>query len=156
MNLAERLSIAIRAISFAQRNAADAWVRSTGLTRQQAFALGYIEEYQDEGVIARDLADMSGTTPASVTSLLQGLEDRGLVTRMLSPRDSRVKLLRVTPAGSGLIKGFDEAIRKAQLEFFAPLSAAEQNDLLELLERIIPEGADEEMRQFRQGGRRPS
>ncbi|MFT4230144.1 MAG: MarR family transcriptional regulator [Microbacterium sp.] len=134
---AERLTIAIRALGFTQRADADEWVRASGLTRQQAFTLGYIEEHQDRGVIARELAEMSGTTAASVTSLLQGLEDRGYITRTPSPDDSRVKLLAVTAEGSRLIEGFDEEMRRAQERLFATLSPADQEQLLGLLERVI-------------------
>ncbi len=120
MTRAQQINVAIRAIGFAQRATADAWVAGSGLTRQQAFTLWYIEEHQDRGVIARELAEMSGTTPASVASLLQGLEDRGLITRSPSPSDSRVKLITVTEEGSGLVVGFDEQIQ-----------------LLSLLERVV-------------------
>ncbi len=139
MNLGEALTTAIRNASFAQRTAAEEWVRHSGLTRQQAFTLGYIEEHEDRGVIARELARMSGTTPASVTSLLQGMEDRGLITRVPSPRDSRVKLLYVTAEGSRLVEGFEEAMLEAQRAFFAPLNREEQEHLLALLERCVDE-----------------
>ena len=81
MNKAEEIQQPIRILGFAARQAADDWVRSSGLTRQQAFTLGYIERQQDRGVMAREIAEMSGTTAASVASLIQGLEDRGYLTR---------------------------------------------------------------------------
>ena len=133
---ADRISALIRSIGFTQRATADEWVRTTGLTRQQAFTLGYIEENQDRGVIARELAEMSGTTAASVTSLLQGLEERGFITRMPSPEDSRVKLITVTAEGSRLIDGFDDEMTAATVQLFATLSAEEQDQLIGLLERI--------------------
>lgn len=136
----EQLTVAIRTLGFAQRAAADAWVRDSGLTRQQGFTLGYIEQHQDRGVIARELSDMSGTTPASVASLLQGLEERGLIERRPSPDDSRVKLITITAAGSDLIEGFDEAMRAAQESLFNTLTAEEQDHLLALLERLIQHG----------------
>ena len=138
---ADRISALIRSIGFTQRATADEWVRTTGLTRQQAFTLGYIEENQHRGVIARELAEMSGTTAASVTSLLQGLEERGFITRMPSPEDSRVKLITVTAEGSRLIDGFDDEMTAATVQLFATLSAEEQDQLIGLLERIT-ESAD--------------
>jgi len=128
---------AVLAIAFAQRAAADDWVRQSELTRQQAFTIGYIEEHQDRGVIARELAEMSGTTPASVASLLQGLEERGLITRTPSPDDSRVKLLSVTDEAVRLTEGFDEAVRTAQAHLLTTLSSDEQDQLLALLGRIV-------------------
>ncbi|KAA9394768.1 MarR family transcriptional regulator [Kocuria coralli] len=133
----ERFSAAIRTIGFAERAVADEWVRQSGLTRQQAFTIGYIEEHQDRGVIAREISEMSGTTPASVASLIQGLEDRGLITRTPSPEDSRVKLLAVTDEGVRLTEGFDDAVRQAQAQVLASLSDEEQEQLVALLDRVV-------------------
>ena len=119
------------------RAAADAWVAGSGLTRQQGFTLGYIEANQHRGVIARELAEMSRTTPASVASLLQGLEERGLITRTPSPDDSRVKLISITDAGRELIAGFDDQMRSAQTGLYRALSPAEQDQLLALLTRVV-------------------
>ncbi|HOQ52087.1 MAG TPA: MarR family transcriptional regulator [Micropruina sp.] len=140
--LTDRLNMAIRTVGFASRYAADEWVRSSGLTRQQAFTLGYIEEHQHRGVIARELAEMNGTTPASVASLLQGLEERGYLVRTPSPKDSRVKLLSITPQAAGLIDGFDDAMRASQERLFSPLNHDEQVQLLALLERLTAEVPD--------------
>src|SRR6478752_841599 len=104
----ERLGELVRTVAFAGRAAAEVWVRDSGLTRQQAFTLGYLGQNRDRDVIARELAEMSGTTPASVTSLLQGLEERGYVTRTSSPGDARVKLVRVTDEGARVVSGFDD------------------------------------------------
>lgn len=137
MDLTEALMRAIRTLGFAQRAAGDEWVRGSGLTRQQAFTLGYLEAHQDREVIARELAEISRTTPASVTSLLQGLEDRGYIVRTPSPEDSRAKLVSITPDGARLIAGFDQEMRTAQERLFDPLTADEQRQLLILLRRII-------------------
>lgn len=134
---AEQFADAVFAIAFGQRAAADEWVRRSGLTRQQAFTIGYIEENQDRGVIAREISEVSGTTPASVASLLQGLEDRGLITRTPSPDDSRVKLLAATDEGIRLTEGFDDAVREAQAQLLTALSSEEQDQLMTLLTRVV-------------------
>jgi MarR family transcriptional regulator, repressor for mepA len=138
----ERLAVLLRSLLFAQRAAGEEWIKESGLTRSQAFTLGYVDEHQDRGVIARELADMSGTTPASVTSLLQGLEERGYITREPSPSDSRVKLIRTTAEGSRIIAGFDAVMTEAQDRQFSALDDAEQDALIALLERIVDAGDD--------------
>ncbi len=140
----ERLADLLRSLLFAQRAAGEEWIKESGLTRSQAFTLGYLDEHQDRGVIARELAEMSGTTPASVTSLLQGLEERGYITRETSPTDSRVKLIRTTAEGSQVIAGFDTAMAEAQEKQFAALDDTAQDALIALLERVATaSGADE-------------
>ncbi len=134
--LADQIASAIRALSITQRSDADAWVRGSELTRQQAVSLGFIGDRQACGVIARDLAESTGTTPASVTSLLKGLEERGLVTRTPSPDDSRIKLLTVTPKGAQLVEGFEEHVRASQARRLSALTTSEQEQLLALLSRV--------------------
>lgn len=130
----------VRSVAFAGRAAAEEWVRDSGLTRQQAFTLGYLEQNQHRDVIARELAEMSGTTAASVTSLLQGLEERGYVTRSSSPSDARVKIVRVTAEGARVVAGFDESMAAEQRKLFDILDEADQDRLIALLERVV--GAD--------------
>ncbi|MFK3672093.1 MarR family winged helix-turn-helix transcriptional regulator [Leifsonia aquatica] len=132
----ERLADLLRTILFAQRAAGEEWIRQSGLTRSQSFTLAYLDENQDRGVIARELAEMSGTTPASVTSLLQGLEERGFITREPSPTDSRVKLIRATAEGSRVVSGFDEVMTAAQERIFAVLDDADQDALIALLQPL--------------------
>lgn len=132
----EQLTALIRTLSFAQRATADAWVRTSGLSRSQAFTLGYIEEHQENGVIARELSEMSGTTPASVASLLQGLEERGYITRTPSPDDSRVKLISVTPEGAEVVAGFQNDLAAEQERTFSVLDTEEQDRLIALLRRV--------------------
>jgi DNA-binding MarR family transcriptional regulator len=51
--------------------------------------LGYL--VQNPGAIQRDIAQVSRTSAASVTSLLQGLERRGLVERRTEQGNERSK-----------------------------------------------------------------
>lgn len=136
----DRLTELVRSVAFAGRAAAEEWVRDSGLTRQQAFTLGFLEQNQHRDVIARELAEMSGTTAASVTSLLQGLEERGYVTRTSSPSDARVKIVRVTAEGARVVAGFDESMAAEQRKLFDVLDEADQDRLIALLERVV--GAD--------------
>ncbi|UAJ79890.1 MarR family transcriptional regulator [Leifsonia sp. ZF2019] len=132
----ERLADQLRTILFAQRAAGEEWIRASGLSRSQSFTLAYLDENRDRGVIARELAEMSGTTPASVTSLLQGLEERGYITRESSPTDSRVKLIRITPEGTQVVTGFDDAMTAAQTRIFSVLSDDDQDALIALLQPL--------------------
>lgn len=141
MDRTERLSHAMRTLSWIEHATADEWVKGSGLTRQQARTLGYIEAEQERGVIAREITEMSGTTAASVASLLQGLERRNLIVRMPAPSDSRVKLLRVTEEGARLIDGFDTSMAAARERLYSSLTAAEQEQMLSMAETLV-HGAD--------------
>ena len=51
--------------------------------------------------------------PAAVTNAISKLEQRGLVTRQMSPQDRRVVLASVTPAGRALADEATTALNKA-------------------------------------------
>lgn len=124
----------VRWIGLAQRKAGDDWIRERGLTHEQGFVLGYLAE--NPGAIQRDIADVSRTSAASVSSLLQGLERRGLVERRTVPGDERSKRVHVTPAGLELIDGFGAAMADAEETILAPLDHGERATLLALLATI--------------------
>ncbi|MFF5084528.1 MarR family winged helix-turn-helix transcriptional regulator [Actinoplanes sp. NPDC000266] len=127
----------MRWIGWAQRKAGEEWVRERDLTHEQAFVLGYL--VQSPGAIQRDIADVTRTSAASVSSLLQGLERRELVERRTEPGNERSKRVYATSAGAELIAGFTAAMAATDETILAPLSPAERAELLALLTKITAE-----------------
>lgn len=124
----------LRWIGWAQRKAAEDWIREREISFEQGFTLGYLVE--NPGSIQRDIAKITRTSAASVSSLLQGLEKRGLIERRTEPGDERSKRVYATPAGTTLIEGFDAAMAAADDTILAPLSGAERATLHNLLTKI--------------------
>ena len=124
----------LRWIGWAQRKAGEEWIRERELSHEQAFALGFLEE--NPGSIQRDIAQMTRTSAASVSSLLQGLERRGLIERRTEEGDERSKRVYATPAGAELIAGFDAAMAAIEDTILAPLDPAERETLQFLLGKI--------------------
>src|SRR6195952_3031088 len=121
----------LRWIGGAQAQAGQDWIRERELSRQQSFALGYL--VQNPGSIQRDIAEITRTSAASVSSLLQGLEKRGLVERRTEGADERSKRVYATPEGAEIIAGFDVAMAATEETILAPLSQAERESLHFLL-----------------------
>jgi DNA-binding MarR family transcriptional regulator len=124
----------VRWIGWAQMKAGEDWIRERELSHAQSFVLGYL--VQNPGAIQRDIAQVSRTSAASVSSLLQGLERRGLVERRTQDRDERSKRVYATPAGVELIAGFETAMAAADETILAPLDADERAALHALLTKI--------------------
>ena len=112
----------VRWIGWAQRKAGEDWVRERDLSQEQAFALGYLA--QNPGAIQREIAALTRTTAASVSSLVQGLERRGLIERRTADGDERRKRVYATPAGIDLIAGFDDAMLAVDDVLLAPARPA--------------------------------
>ena len=124
----------LRWIGWAQMKAGEDWIRERELSHPQSFVLGYLA--QNPGAIQRDIAEVSRTTAASVSSLLQGLEARSLVERRADADNERIKRVYATPAGAELIAGFDESMKATEETILAPLSATERESLRALLTKV--------------------
>jgi MarR family transcriptional repressor of mepA len=123
-----------RWVGWAQMQAGQQWIRDRELSQQQGFTLGYLA--QNPGSMQRDIAKVSRTSAASVSSLLQGLEARGLIERRTENGDERSKRVYATPAGEQLISGFDAAMAAAEETLLAPLDEHERATLNALLVKI--------------------
>jgi len=135
-NLTGNLDL-MRWIGWAQRKAAEDWIRGRELSHEQSFVLGYL--VQKPGTIQREIAEVSRTSAASVSSLLQGLERRGLVERRTESGNERSKRVFATPAGAELIAGFEAAMADVEESILAPLDQAERAALQALLGKITAE-----------------
>jgi MarR family transcriptional repressor of mepA len=127
----------VRWIGWAQLKAGEDWIRERELSHPQAFVLGYL--VQSPGAIQRDIAELTRTSAASVTSLLQGLERRGLVERRTEAGNERSKRVYATADGVDLIAGFDAAMAAADETILGPLDPAERAALHTLLAKITAE-----------------
>ncbi len=133
------VSTLLLSIALKMRSRAEKFALRPELTVAQNRAVGFIERIEaaeHRGVIQRELAEVTRTSAASVSSLIDGLEKNGYVERRSSPGDSRRKELHVLPKGKGLAADFDKQVELAEKEVLSPLTPAEQKTLLELLHRI--------------------
>jgi DNA-binding MarR family transcriptional regulator len=111
-----------------------------GLTPAQGRALRIIARSEDEEPLRMtELADRLGIVPRSVTTVIDALEEAGLVRREIDPRNRRAILLRLTERGAGVRDDLREARRRAAEDLFAPLSADDRETLAGLL-RLLDSG----------------
>jgi DNA-binding MarR family transcriptional regulator len=85
-----------------------------------------------------EIADLVGYDRATVGGVVDRLEKKGLVTRSLSERDRRVRLLTVSATGKALLKKLSDAILRAQDAILAPLGSGEREALQRLLAKLVP------------------
>ena len=75
-------------------------LKPTGLTHAQWSALGVIRHYP--GITSSELEHILMVERPSVTSLMNGLADKGLIVRKDHPADGRSKQIFLTDAGEKL------------------------------------------------------
>lgn len=114
--------------------------QALGITPVQYAALQYISNQPglDQRTLARSIAQDTSTT----AGVVERLETRGLITRITSPQDRRVRLLEVTPAGAQLLQALIPHMLAAQQRILAPLRPDERDTFMALLQRLITENND--------------
>jgi DNA-binding MarR family transcriptional regulator len=103
-----------------------------GLTPAQERALRMITR-SEEPLRMTDLADHLGIVPRSLTTVIDALEEAGLVRREIDPHNRRAIRLHLTDRGLSVRDDMREARRRAAEDLFAPLSPDDRKTLGELL-----------------------
>jgi DNA-binding MarR family transcriptional regulator len=112
-----------------------------GLTQAQYGVLTVLHSAPDidQSRLARALA----FDKVTVLRVLRGLEERGLVTRVVAPENRRQMAVRLTAQGQRLLKKTEQPVRSAYQQLMAPLSQKESQLLIDLLQRLTNELQDE-------------
>jgi DNA-binding MarR family transcriptional regulator len=126
----------IREIGMKIKSTADARLNELGLNSQQGRMIGYIFEHQEKGVIQKDLAEVFNRKGASITSMLQGLEKKGYIERVISESDERQKSIFVLEKGALLVEEFNEIFSEVEASITKALSPEETETLQFLLKKV--------------------
>ena len=112
-----------------------------GLTQAQYGVLTVLHSAPDidQSRLARALA----FDKVTVLRVLRGLEDRGLITRVVSAENRRQMAVRLTAQGQRLLKKTEQPVRLAYQQLMAPLTQQESQQLIDLLQRLTNELQDE-------------
>ena len=119
----------------------EAAVAEFDLAPAQAMALHELDP--SRSISMRELATRLHCDPSNITGLTDRLEMRGLVELRSAAGDRRVKSLALTPTGEALRERLTWRLYQAP-SFLARLSPARQKTLLDLLQAILEDTAEEE------------
>jgi len=114
-----------------------------GLSVSQGRLFGLVADLSLKGQapLQKDLeADMRLVT-SSITSLIQGLEKRGLLSRVASNRDGRAKELHITASGWEVYRELGRHLPRWHRELASPLDDQELATAVRLLAALAADGA---------------
>lgn len=126
--------IALRRILRATELNARTLARATGLTTPQLIVLEIVAAAGE--VTPKDISARAGVGQATATSLVDKLEQRGLVTRTRSDRDRRVVWVAPTEDGRQMLKAAPNPLQRIFAEQFEALADWEQAMIVSSLERV--------------------
>lgn len=83
-----------------------------------------------------ELAELTGTTSANVTGMVDRLVERGVVERTSDPDDRRVVLVSLTPQGASVFAEQGGLFKRHMTKLLECLEPAEQHELVRLLAKV--------------------
>ena len=122
------LAFAINDVARLLRTYADHAARRFGMTRAKWAVLARLDRF--EGLKQTELAEMLDLQPITLTRLLDGLADNGLIERRPDPDDRRAKRLYLTPSARPLLERLTDLGEDLMATALAGLNAAEVEAVL--------------------------
>jgi DNA-binding MarR family transcriptional regulator len=105
------------------------------LTVPQYTLLSVIEHRP--GLSNAQLARRSYITAQAMHQVVNGLEDRGLIARRVSPDHGRIQLTELTDDGMALLKACDEEVTRLEERIFGRLGERGESRLRDLLQAAV-------------------
>ena len=108
--------------------------RETGLTMAQLLVLQVLADFGP--LTAKEISTRVGVSQATMTSVIDRMENKELVTREKSEIDRRQTIIIVTERGSAMIANAPDPLQAIYSRRFATLSDWEQAMIVATLERV--------------------
>lgn len=105
------------------------------LTSVQMVALGTIADYP--GIDATRLSEIIDFDRATIGGVVDRLERKGLIQRVVNREDKRSKVMKATAAGKALLEVNLPKVKRVQDRLLDPLSPEEQEIFLRLIKAVI-------------------
>lgn len=109
-------------------------VKGLGLTTGQPKVLDYLQDH--DGSSQKEIAKGCHIEPATLTSLLAGMEKKELITRSMKEGDRRTLYVSMTEKGRNLQSQISAEFGRLEQTAMYDMSAEEQTQLIQLLSRI--------------------
>jgi len=107
-----------------------------GTSQGRFTVLALLNREPDKPLCPADLADRSGVTRATMTGLLQGLEEEGLVKRTASVEDKRMSYVALTTKGRKYLDGILPDLFSRLGKLMDGVTDKEGKNMVKLLEKV--------------------
>lgn len=134
MNKIDEVLVALRRVIRATDLHSRHLIKTTGLTAPQILLLQAIKK--KEQITIGELATSVSLSQATVTVIVDRLENRGLLTREKSAQDKRKVLVKLTDTGSKVLASAPTPLQEEFARQFEKLHEWEQSMIISSLQRI--------------------
>jgi DNA-binding MarR family transcriptional regulator len=128
--------ITLRQVGDLARSTMEHRLAAEGISHGRFMLLVVLDCFPNDPMPASELAERSGVTKQTVTSLLDGLEKDGYVARRPHQQDRRSIVVQLLPKGARLLAKIMPGMYRRQLEMMADLTRDEKRQLTRLLRKV--------------------
>ncbi|MFO7306224.1 MAG: MarR family winged helix-turn-helix transcriptional regulator [Gammaproteobacteria bacterium] len=133
-SIEEQVLIELRRILRATQLNARALARESGMTTSQLIVLQILKAHGE--MTARQIAESMNLTQATVTSLLDRLQERGWIVRRRGEKDRRRVHVRISAEGERQLARAPQSLQERFVNQFVALPPWEQSAILAALQRV--------------------
>lgn len=127
----------VRMLAHEMKRYADRKLDEYNVTQEQSHTLGYMYRHKDRGITQNELLKTFKRKGSTVSSTLKGLENKGLIYRLVDPDDSRRKNLKLTQEGMQLVESFVSIFDDIEAILVKDFNESEKQQLKDLFERML-------------------
>lgn len=119
----------------AYRSLSDAFIDQIGLHRAQATVLCRL--YVQDGMTQSEIGDQLAVQGATVTNMLQRMEESGVVTRRRDPEDNRLVRVYLTESGREKERAITEQFLKLESTVFEGIGNRDRASFRRILRKLL-------------------
>ena len=105
-----------------------------GLTSLQAITLLLVDERRPRPM--KNFCMLYHCDASNITGIVDGLEQKGMVSRRSDPKDRRIKTIRLEPAGRQMQQCIIEKLETSNGLLLDSLSASEAKQLVQIIDKL--------------------
>ena len=107
-----------------------------GITPDQFSILRWLHEGDPKGLTQREIADLMASDPNTITSILNRMEQSGLISRNMHESDRRAHRIRIKASGRRVFVQGKDIAKRLQVEVLSVLPKSKMDEFLEDLEVV--------------------
>ncbi len=133
----DRIAVLIKTASIEFDKMANPVLADYDLTASQCRILNFLFMQQNQSARIVDIEKECVITHPTVLGLLDNLEKKGFILKIVNPKDARSKLISLTPKAKRMQSELEPVVAKIDHAWVEHLSEQERKELQKLLQKLL-------------------
>lgn len=133
----DRIAVLIKTASIEFDKIANPILADYNLTASQCRVLKFLFKQRNQSTRIVDIEKECAITHPTVLGLIDSLEKKEFISKIVNPKDARSKLISLTPKAKGMQTELEAVVTKIDHTWVEHLSAQERKDLQRLLQKLL-------------------